>query len=77
MPGGEQRQFDGQLNDDYSSEALVYRKSQIYGKTIANNKLDPVTAQCAYPSQLVVGHPFQYVFCHGYQFPILIGNLYF
>jgi hypothetical protein len=27
MPGGEQRQFDGQLNDDYSIEVLVYRKS--------------------------------------------------
>ena len=27
MPGGEQRQFDGQLNDDYNIEVLVYRKS--------------------------------------------------
>ena len=27
-PGGEQRQFDGQLNDDYSIEVLVYRKSR-------------------------------------------------
>jgi hypothetical protein len=27
MPGGEQRQFDGQPNDDYSIEVLVYRKS--------------------------------------------------
>ena len=30
MPGGEQRQFDGKFNDDYSIEVLVYRKSQIY-----------------------------------------------
>jgi hypothetical protein len=30
MPGGEQRQFGGQLNDDYSIEVLVYRKSLIY-----------------------------------------------
>ena len=28
-PGGEQNQFDGQLNDDYSIEVLVYRKSLI------------------------------------------------
>ena len=26
--GGEQRQFDGQLNDNYCIEVLVYRKSQ-------------------------------------------------
>ena len=30
MPGGEQRYFDGQLNDDYSSEVLVYRKSPFF-----------------------------------------------
>jgi hypothetical protein len=30
MPGGEHRQFDGQLNDDYSIEVLVYRKSLFY-----------------------------------------------
>jgi hypothetical protein len=29
MPGGEQRQFDEQLNDDYSIEVLGYRKSRI------------------------------------------------
>ena len=29
MPGGEHRQFDGQLNDDYSIEVFVYRKSHI------------------------------------------------
>jgi hypothetical protein len=29
MPGGEQRQFDEQLNDDYSIEVLVYQKSRI------------------------------------------------
>ena len=29
-PTGEQRQFDGQLNDDYSIEVLVYRKSLIF-----------------------------------------------
>ena len=28
-PGGEQRGFDGQLNDNYSIEVLVYRKSLI------------------------------------------------
>jgi hypothetical protein len=30
MPGGKQRQFDGQLNDDSSVEVLVFRKSQNY-----------------------------------------------
>jgi hypothetical protein len=30
MPGGEQRQFDGQPNDDFSIEILVYRKSLFY-----------------------------------------------
>ena len=29
LPGGEQRQFDGQLNDDSSIEVLVYRKNQL------------------------------------------------
>jgi hypothetical protein len=30
MPGGQQRQFDGQLNDDSRVEVLVFRKSQNY-----------------------------------------------
>jgi hypothetical protein len=28
MPGGEQREFDEQLNDDFSKQVLDYRKSQ-------------------------------------------------
>jgi hypothetical protein len=37
MPGGEQRLFDGQLNDDYCIEVLVYLKSQ--KNTIPHHRL--------------------------------------
>ena len=39
MPGGEQNQFDGQLNDDYSIEVLVYLKSPKYRFTRLHSNL--------------------------------------